>query len=377
MRYIYLFLAFFSVQAYSVDLSTLRVFQETSFEEIELQISEFSQPKDPPIRGQWMKKDEYDLILKEFYENQQRDTIIYAVPIELNTCGYWDDLDQYANQKGIVGDPLHPSCYDVDDEVIYLNAPNTLNTNFISLERSFLKEKISKIEKREVKDGNRFKNIDVNVSTSIFDRLSVNNTDNTFHTLKVDFDFETVKNTFDAFNLWGLIKIKLSYSNLSSDKKIDQYASIKYPTEVVTQQDTLTADFHGYLLTYGGQTLQTIIKSQADDEMLVEEYLPDEDYLPLFKVQPAYPRRAQERGINGYSIVSFDINEDGSVDNIKVVEGMCGPIGSSESNYRSCNTFDESSIRAAEKMKYKPRLVKGKAVKVEGVLQKFTFEISS
>ena len=72
-----------------------------SFEEIELQISEFSQPKDPPIRGQWMKKDEYDLILKEFYENQQRDTIIYAVPIELNTCGYWDDLDQYANQKGI------------------------------------------------------------------------------------------------------------------------------------------------------------------------------------------------------------------------------------------------------------------------------------
>ena len=182
MRNIYLFLAFFAVQVYSIDLDKITVFDKTSFKKIELQISEFSQPKDPPIRGQWMKKDEYDLILKEFYENQQRDTIIYAVPIELNTCGYWNDSDQYANQKGIVGDPLHPSCYDVDDEVIYLNSPNTLNTNFISLERTFLKDKTSKIEKREVKDGNKFKNIDVNVSTSIFDRLSVTNTDTSFHT---------------------------------------------------------------------------------------------------------------------------------------------------------------------------------------------------
>ena len=377
MRNIYLFLAFFAVQVYSIDLDKITVFDKTSFKKIELQISEFSQPKDPPIRGQWMKKDEYDLILKEFYENQQRDTIIYAVPIELNTCGYWNDSDQYANQKGIVGDPLHPSCYDVDDEVIYLNSPNTLNTNFISLERTFLKDKTSKIEKREVKDGNKFKNIDVNVSTSIFDRLSVTNTDTSFHTLKVNFDFETVKNTFNAFNLWGLIKIKLSYSNLSSDQKIDQYASIKYPTEVITQEDTLTADFHGYLLTYGGMTLQTIIKSQVDDEVLVKEYLPDEEYLPLIKIQPVYPRRAQERGINGYSIVSFDINEDGTINNIKAVEGMCGPVGSSQSNYRSCTTFDEASIKAAEKMKYKPRLINGKAVKVEGVLHKFTYELSS
>jgi len=377
MRNIYLFLAFFSVHVYSVDLDSIIVFDKTSFKKIELQISEFSQPKDPPVRGQWMKKDEYDLILNEFYENQQRDTIIYAVPIELNTCGYWNDSDQYANQKGIVGDPLHPSCYDVDDEVIYLNAPNTLKTNFISLERVFLKEETSIIEKREVKDGNRFKNIDVNVATSIFDRLSVDNTDTSFHTLNVDFDFETVRNTFDAFNLWGLIKIKLSYSSLSSEQKIDQYASIKYPTEIITQEDTLTADFHGYLLTYGGNTLQTIIKSQVDDEVLVNEYLPSEEYLPLFKVQPVYPRRAQERGINGYSIVVFDINEDGTVDNIKAVEGMCGSIGSSQSNYRSCTTFDESSIRAAGKMKYKPRLIQGKAVKVEGVFHKFTFELSS
>ena len=324
-----------------------------------------------------MKKAEYEILLKEFYDNKENDTLIFALPIELNVCGYWEESAQYAQVQGIVGDPLHPSCYDVDDEVIYLNSPNTLNTNFISLERVFFKDKTSKIEKREVKDGNRFKNIDINVSTSIFDRLSVINTDTSFHTLKVDFDFETVKNTFDAFNLWGLLKIKLSYSNLSSDQKIDQYASIQYPTEFITQEDTLTAEFHGYLLTYGGRTLQSIIKSQVGDEVLSNVYLSNEEYLPLIKIQPVYPRRAQERGINGYSIVAFDINEDGTVNNISAVEGMCGPIGSSQSNYSSCTTFDESSIKAAEKMIYKPRLIKGKAVKVERVLHKFTFKLSS
>ena len=35
----------------------------------------------------------------------------------------------------------------------------------------------------------------------------------------------------------------------------------------------------------------------------------DGEYIPLFKVQPIYPRRAQERGTQGYAIVSFTITE--------------------------------------------------------------------
>ena len=31
----------------------------------------------------------------------------------------------------------------------------------------------------------------------------------------------------------------------------------------------------------------------------------DGEYLPLFKVAPIYPRRAQSRGIEGYVILSF------------------------------------------------------------------------
>ena len=46
----------------------------------------------------------------------------------------------------------------------------------------------------------------------------------------------------------------------------------------------------------------------------------DGEYIPLFKVQPIYPRRAQERGTEGFAIVSFTITESGTVENAKALE---------------------------------------------------------
>ena len=36
--------------------------------------------------------------------------------------------------------------------------------------------------------------------------------------------------------------------------------------------------------------------------------------MPLFVVQPQYPRRAQERGREGYAIISFTITEQGTAE---------------------------------------------------------------
>ena len=41
----------------------------------------------------------------------------------------------------------------------------------------------------------------------------------------------------------------------------------------------------------------------------------DGEYIPLFKVTPIYPRRAQESGIMGYAVVAFTITETGTVEN--------------------------------------------------------------
>lgn len=99
----------------------------------------------------------------------------------------------------------------------------------------------------------------------------------------------------------------------------------------------------------------------------------DGEYIPLFKVQPIYPRRAQERGTEGFAIVSFTITESGTVENATALEGYCGDPQGPEEEMRPCTLFNSASSRAALKLKYKPKIVDGKATSVEGVLHRFTF----
>ena len=89
----------------------------------------------------------------------------------------------------------------------------------------------------------------------------------------------------------------------------------------------------------------------------------DGEYLPIVKVAPIYPRRAQTRGITGYCIVEYTVTKTGSIRDPKPVD--CQPAG----------IFDSASVKAAEKFKYKPRVVDGEAIEVAGVQNKFTFEL--
>ena len=376
MKNTYLLLTFFSSFLYSLDLNEIKVFDETSFNIVESEINAFAEPKDPPVRGQWMKKEEYELLLKEFYENKENDTLTFAIPVELDVCAYWDESAQYALTKGIVGDPLHPSCYDVDDEVIYLNKPNTLQSNVIDLNKSFLINETTKVENREIKDGSVYRNIDVNMTLSTFNNLVVNNIDTSFHTIPIDFDFETVRNSFDAFNLFALIKIKLSYANMSSDTQIVQYPTAQFPFEDVIQENILTADFHGYILTFAGNLITTIIQSEVDNEIVVKKVeLNDIPPTPVVKAPAVYPRRAQERGIMGFAIVEFDINEIGYVDNIISSKSYCTSKNPNdpEAIFKECGFFNSSAERAAIDLQFKPKIVDGKPVRVKGAEFQFTY----
>ena len=99
----------------------------------------------------------------------------------------------------------------------------------------------------------------------------------------------------------------------------------------------------------------------------------DGEYIPLFKVTPIYPRRAQERGTQGYALVKFTITESGTVENVEPVEGFCGDPTNPDTEFRPCTMFNSASSRAALKLKYKPKIVDGKAVAVDDVLHRFTF----
>ena len=89
----------------------------------------------------------------------------------------------------------------------------------------------------------------------------------------------------------------------------------------------------------------------------------DGEYLPIVKVAPIYPRRAQTRGITGYCIVEYVVTKSGSIRDPIPVD--CQPSG----------VFERASVKAAEKFKYKPRVVDGEPIEVAGVQNKFTYEL--
>ena len=91
----------------------------------------------------------------------------------------------------------------------------------------------------------------------------------------------------------------------------------------------------------------------------------DGDYLPLVAIAPQYPTRAAQRGIEGWCLVSFTVNGLGSVvdESITVVDS------------EPPNIFDRSSIRAAARFKFQPRVVDGQGVEVSGVQYVFRYEL--
>ena len=89
----------------------------------------------------------------------------------------------------------------------------------------------------------------------------------------------------------------------------------------------------------------------------------DGSYVPIFKVPPIYPRRAQERGIEGCVMLEFIVTKVGAVRDPVVLWSIPSGI------------FDRAAMRSALKFKYKPQIRDGEAIEVKGVLNQITFII--
>ncbi len=89
----------------------------------------------------------------------------------------------------------------------------------------------------------------------------------------------------------------------------------------------------------------------------------DGDYLPIVKTQPKYPTRAQSRGIEGYCTVEYTVTQTGETKDIKIAD--CPQ-----------SVFAKTSMKAAAKFKYKPKVIDGEAIEVPGVRNRFIFKIA-
>ncbi|MDG2250819.1 MAG: energy transducer TonB [Gammaproteobacteria bacterium] len=91
----------------------------------------------------------------------------------------------------------------------------------------------------------------------------------------------------------------------------------------------------------------------------------DGDYLPLVAIAPQYPTRAAQRGIQGWCLVSFTVDGLGNVVEESIVVVDAEPA----------NIFDRSSLRAAARFKFQPRVVDGAGVNVDGVQYLFRYQL--
>ena len=93
------------------------------------------------------------------------------------------------------------------------------------------------------------------------------------------------------------------------------------------------------------------------------------DYLPIVKVQPQYPRRALQRGIEGWVVVEYTVTKNGSVRDPRVVEAFT-------KDGNPTTIFNRAAVKSALKYKYKPRVVDGEPIEVPGVKTKISFNMA-
>lgn len=91
----------------------------------------------------------------------------------------------------------------------------------------------------------------------------------------------------------------------------------------------------------------------------------DGDFLPLVAIAPQYPTRAAQRGIQGWCLVSFTVDGLGNVVEESIVVVDAEPA----------SMFDRSSLRAAARFKFQPRVVDGQGVPVPDVQYLFRYEL--
>ena len=91
----------------------------------------------------------------------------------------------------------------------------------------------------------------------------------------------------------------------------------------------------------------------------------DRDVVPLVRIEPDYPVRAAQRGIEGYVVVEFTISPAGTIKNPRVIQAE--PNG----------VFDSAALAAVSRWKYNPKIEGGTAVARTGVRVKLNFQLEN
>ncbi|WP_407333354.1 energy transducer TonB [Enterovibrio sp. 27052020O] len=85
---------------------------------------------------------------------------------------------------------------------------------------------------------------------------------------------------------------------------------------------------------------------------------------PIVRVEAAYPPKALKRGIEGYVVIAFTIDQQGRPRDLKVIDA------------KPKRLFEREALRALKKWKYAPKRVDGKAIEQPEQTVMFEFAVA-
>ncbi len=135
------------------------------------------------------------------------------------------------------------------------------------------------------------------------------------------------------------------------------------PESPVSQKQTAVAN-SSQLSSVPSLGLDTAINGIAINAPTFGDIGANQQAMPLHRVEPTYPARALQRGIEGYVVMSFTIDETGQPTDIEVLEAEPKRV------------FEREAMRALRNWKYQPKLVDGKAVTQPGQSVKLEFKLA-
>ncbi|KQA19912.1 energy transducer TonB [Vibrio metoecus] len=109
--------------------------------------------------------------------------------------------------------------------------------------------------------------------------------------------------------------------------------------------------------------LSTAIEGVAVNAPQFGEFSVNQQVMPLHRVEPNYPAKALQRGVDGYVTLRFNIDELGKTRDIEVVDA-------NPKRY-----FEREAMLALRNWKYQPKIVDGKAVLQTGLTVRLEFKL--
>jgi protein TonB len=106
----------------------------------------------------------------------------------------------------------------------------------------------------------------------------------------------------------------------------------------------------------------TLPRADLDVGNLSGNVVLDRDPQPIVRIPPQYPRRAAQRGLEGYVIIEFTIGVNGEVLNPRVVDS-------------SSSVFESAALRAVQRWKYNPQIVNGQPIERPGIRVQIDFTL--